>query len=187
MKLLGQKLNHIVTALVAVATVYMLVYGNYLDRGNIAEAESTYVETEGIPNTIAVLPFVNLSSEPQQEYFVDGLSEEILNQLASIPELLVVSRTASFAFKDTNKTLQEIAGALEVEYLLEGSVRKVGSSLRVTAQLSRPEDGSHPWSKTYDREFNDIFAVQSEIAKDIADELKVTLGIEKPNVNVKQT
>jgi len=128
-------------------------------------------------SSIAVLPFANISPEKDQEYFVDGLSEEILNSLVQIPDLTVIARTSSFSFKGTNKTIQEIASVLRVNNILEGSVRKAGNALRITAQLIN--NGSHLWSKTYDREFKDIFAVQEDIATAVADELKLTLGIGK--------
>jgi adenylate cyclase len=130
-------------------------------------------------SSIAVLPFVNLSSDPEQEYFVDGLSEEILNNLAQIPDLTVIARTSSFSFKGSNKTIQEIAGVLEVENILEGSVRKAGNILRITTQLVKGINGSRLWSKTYERELKDIFAVQEDIATSVAGELKVALGIDK--------
>ena len=129
------------------------------------------------PKTIAVLPFVNLSPEKDQEYFADGLSEEILHTLTRLPDLTVIGRTSSFSFKGTSRTIQEIASVLGVEHILEGSVRKAGNALRVTAQLVSGVDGSHLWSKSYDRELKDIFAVQEDIATAVADELKVTLGI----------
>jgi adenylate cyclase len=127
--------------------------------------------------SIAVLPFIDLSPEKDQEYFVDGLSEEILNSLAQIPGLTVIARTSSFSFKGTNKTIQEIARALGVENILEGSVRKAGNALRITVQLVKAVDGSHLWSEAYDRELKDIFAVQEDIAMSVADELRITLGI----------
>jgi TolB-like protein/Tfp pilus assembly protein PilF len=138
-----------------------------------------FVNNGKAPKTIAVIPFVNLSSDQEQEYFVDGLSEEILNSLAQIPDLTVIARTSSFTFKGSNKKIQEIANELGVENILEGSVRKAGDALRITAQLVKAVDGSHLWSKTYDRELKDIFAVQEDIASAVAGELKATLGIDK--------
>ena len=111
-------------------------------------------EVKEIPKTIAVIPFVNMSSDPEQEYFVDGLSEEILNSLTQIPNLGVTARTSSFVFKGTDKTVQEIAGILGVDHILEGSVRKSGNTLRITTQLIRESDGLHLWSEAYDRELN---------------------------------
>jgi len=113
-------------------------------------------DIEEAPKTIAVLPFVDLSPDKDQEYFVDGLSEEILNSLTQIPDLTVIARTSSFSFKGTKKKVQEIANELGVENILEGSVRKAGTALRVTAQLVSGINGSHLWSKTYDRELKDI-------------------------------
>ena len=125
--------------------------------------------------SIAVLPFENLSPDPEQEYFVDGLSEELITYLSKIPDLQVTSRTSSFSFKDTDKTVKEIAEILEREYILEGSVRKTGNALRITVQLIRAADDSHLWSATYDRELKDIFKIQEDIANNVADKLKLTL------------
>ena len=128
-------------------------------------------------NSIAVLPFVNMSADPDNEYFSDGIAEEILNVLARIPELKVAARTSAFAFKGSNVNISEIARELKVENVLEGSVRKSGNQVRVTAQLIKADDGYHLWSNTYDRELVNIFAIQDEIAQSIAEALKVTLDI----------
>ncbi|HEX3123902.1 MAG TPA: hypothetical protein VHQ21_11435, partial [Rhodanobacteraceae bacterium] len=125
--------------------------------------------------SIAVLPFVNMSSDKEQEYFSDGLSEELLNQLAQIPQLRVIARTSSFSFKGKELDVETIAGMLKVAHILEGSVRKSGTTLRITAQLIRTSDSSHLWSKTYDRELTDIFKVQDEIANEVVGALKVKL------------
>jgi TolB-like protein/Tfp pilus assembly protein PilF len=128
--------------------------------------------------SIAVLPFVNMSTDEENEFFSDGISEEILNVLASIPELKVAARTSAFAFKGTNTNITDIADELGVNHILEGSVRKVGNQVRVTAQLIQASDGFHLWSENYDRELTNIFAIQDEIAGSIADALKVTLELE---------
>jgi TolB-like protein/tetratricopeptide (TPR) repeat protein len=125
--------------------------------------------------SIAVLPFVNMSSDKEQEYFSDGLSEELLNQLAQIPQLRVIARTSSFSFKGKEVDVASIARALNVANVLEGSVRKSDKTLRVTAQLIRASDSSHLWSRTYDRDLTDIFKVQDEIAADVVAALKVKL------------
>jgi TolB-like protein len=127
------------------------------------------------PNSIAVLPFVNMSGDPNNEYFSDGISEEILNVLAQIPKLQVAARTSSFSFKGAGKEVPEIAKELKVRMVLEGSVRKQGERVRITAQLIDAGNGFHVWSQAYDRDLKDIFAIQDEIAKAIADELKVKL------------
>jgi TolB-like protein len=127
--------------------------------------------------SIAVLPFVNMSSDPEQEYFSDGLSEELLNVLAQIRELRVAGRTSSFAFKGRNDDLREIGQQLSVAHVLEGSVRKSGDRLRITAQLISVSDGYHLWSETYDRQLTDVFAVQEEIARAVVDALSITLGV----------
>jgi adenylate cyclase len=127
--------------------------------------------------TIAVLRFEDISPEKDQEYFVEGLSEELLNSLAKLPGLGVAARTSSFALKGSTQTIQEKAGILGVDHILEGSVRKAGKALRITAQLIRASDGFHMWSETYDRELKDIFEVQEDIAKAVAEKLKATFGI----------
>ena len=128
----------------------------------------------GTPS-IAVLPFVNMSSDKEQEYFSDGLSEELLNDLAKIPGLRVAARTSAFQFKGKNEDLRTVGEKLNVGNVLEGSVRKEGSRVRITAQLIKASDGFHLWSETYDRELNDIFAVQDDIAHSVAESLKITL------------
>ncbi len=125
--------------------------------------------------SIAVLPFVNLSSDKEQEYFSDGLAEELLNALAKIPQLRVTARTSSFQFKGKNEDLRTIGEKLNVATVLEGSVRKQGTRVRISAQLIKVSDGFHLWSATYERELSDIFAVQDEIAQSVAASLKVTL------------
>ncbi len=127
------------------------------------------------PNSIAVLPFTNMSGDASNEYFSDGISEEILNVLAQIPKLQVAARTSSFSFKGAGKEVPEIAKELKVRMVLEGSVRKQGERVRITAQLIDASNGFHVWSQTYDRDLKNIFAIQDEIAKAIADELKVKL------------
>ena len=128
----------------------------------------------GTPS-IAVLPFVNMSSDKEQEYFSDGLSEELLNDLAKIPGLRVAARTSSFQFKGKTEDLRTVGEKLNVATILEGSVRKEGSRVRITAQLIKVADGFHLWSETYDRELKDVFAVQDEIARSVAGSLKVAL------------
>jgi len=125
--------------------------------------------------SIAVLPFADMSPDNDQEYFSDGISEELLNLLAKIPELRVTARTSSFSFKGQNLEIPEIARRLNVAHILEGSVRKAGNEVRITAQLVRADDGFHVWSDTWDRSLDDIFAIQDEIAADVVEQLKVTL------------
>lgn len=127
--------------------------------------------------SLAVLPFADLSQARDQEYLADGLAEEILNQLAQVPALRLVGRTSSFSFKGRNEDLRGIGRKLGVGHLLEGSVRKSGDQLRVTAQLVSAADGSHLWSKTYARQMRDVFAVQDEIARDVATALSVKLDV----------
>jgi TolB-like protein/Tfp pilus assembly protein PilF len=125
--------------------------------------------------SIAVLPFVDMSEKHDQEYFSDGLSEELIDHLAQNPGLKVIARTSSFAFKGKNEDMRTIAAALGVAHLLEGSVRKAGTAMRITAQLIRASDGVHLWSQTYERKLTDVFKVQDEIAGTVASALNVTL------------
>ena len=129
--------------------------------------------------SIAVLPFANMSADKEQEYFSDGLAEEIINLLAHIPGLKVIARTSAFAFRGKEQDIREIAETLGVGHVLEGSVRRAGNRIRVTAQLINAADGAHLWSERYDRELTDIFAIQDEIAQPIAGALKLKL-ISKP-------
>ncbi len=126
-------------------------------------------------HSIAVLPFVNMSDEKSNEYFSDGISEELLNLLAKIPQLQVTARTSSFSFKGKEVAIPEIARTLHVAHVLEGSVRKAGNSVRITAQLIKAGTDTHLWSQTYDRKLDDIFKVQDEIAAAVVEQLKITL------------
>ena len=132
-------------------------------------------------HSVAVLPFINLSADKENEYFSDGMTEEILNALAKVEGLMVTSRTSSFAFKGKNNDIKEIAKQLGVKAVIEGSVRKFGNRVRVTAQLINAEDGYHKWSEVYDRNLEDIFTVQDEIATSIARQMKQSL------INVKSS
>ena len=131
--------------------------------------------TAADPHSIAVMPFLDMSQARDQEYFSDGLSEQILNQLAQIPQLRVIARTSSFSFKGKEVDIATIAKTLIVANVLEGSVRKSGNTLRITAQLIRTSDSTHLWSQTYDRDLTDIFKVQDEIADAIANALKLKI------------
>jgi TolB-like protein/Flp pilus assembly protein TadD len=125
--------------------------------------------------SIAVLPFVNMSDDKDNEYFSDGISEELINLLSQIPELRVIARTSAFYYKDKNVKLTQVGEELGVNHILEGSVRKAGDRVRVTAQLIEAGSESHIWSETYDRTFADIFEIQDEIAVNVAERLKITL------------
>jgi TolB-like protein len=142
----------------------------------------------GIPEkSIAVLPFVDMSEKKDQEYFSDGLSEELLDLLAQVPDLRVAARTSSFYFKNKAEDIATIGQKLRVAHVLEGSVRKAGGKIRVTAQLIRVENGYHIWSKTFDRDVRDIFMVQDEISNAVVDALKVQLLSNRPMVSRHQT
>ena len=142
--------------------------------------------------SIAVLPFVNMSSDPENEYFSDGITEEIINALTTIKGLKVISRTSSFAFKDKNVDVRTIGSQLGVNTLLEGSIRKAKNRVRITTQLVSTKDGTHFWSKNFDRELVDIFALQDEISLLIADQIRENFGhfniedhlIEAPTQNI---
>ena len=128
--------------------------------------------------SIAVIPFVNMSSDKEQEWFADGLTEEILNSLARTPDLLVAARTSSFMFKGSNESIQTIAASLGVDHILEGSVRRASDRLRVTAQLVRADDGFHLWSETYDRNVDDMIDIQENVAIEIANALETAMDPE---------
>jgi TolB-like protein len=171
------KLDFAIVGLLVLAVVYFAVDKFVLE----AEPDPVEVIAEEIPaadpdeqipaaepiereKSIAVLPFVNMSGDPEQEFFSDGISEELLNVLAKVKDLRVTSRTSAFAFKGTNTSIPEIAKQLGVEHVLEGSVRMAGGRVRITAQLIEVENDSHLWSESYDRDLADIFAVQ-DVAK----------------------
>jgi TolB-like protein len=128
--------------------------------------------------SVAVLPFANLSSDAEQEFFSDGMTEEITAALAKVPALRVVGRTSAFQFKGQNQDLRAIGQALSATHLIEGSVRKVGNQLRITAQLIQADNGLHLWAESYDREFTDVFIIQEEIALAIAGALRTPLGLQ---------
>ena len=132
--------------------------------------------------SIAVLPFRNLSEDKDNAFFSDGIQEELLNLLSKVPQLQVAARTSSFSFKGKQVEIPEIARQLHVANVLEGSVRKSGDQLRITAQLIRAAEGYHLWSETYDRKLDDIFKIQDEIAGEVVKQLKVTLLGAAPKV-----
>ena len=187
----GNKLNRMIIVVLVLALSYF-AYDKFVlstEREAALIQSATQIVTEPPVNTdastesyksIAVLPFVNMSSDPEQEYFSDGISEELLNVLAKIDSLKVAARTSSFSFKGQNKPVGEIAQVLGVDHILEGSVRKSGSQIRVTAQLIRVSDGFHMWSETYDRELVNIFAIQDEITEAIVSELRIELDVQTP-------
>ena len=144
-------------------------------------APSSGASPTGPPEkSIAVLPFVDMSQAKDQEYFCDGISEEILDALAKMDGLRVVARTSSFSFKGKNADVAEVANKLNVENVLEGSLRREGNRIRITAQLINARDGFHLWSDTYERELKDVFSVQDEITRSIVDALKVKLAVAPP-------
>jgi len=195
----GRKLDRSIIAVLALAVVFF-IYDKFstpedVGSGSISQAgqvagkpasgviEPDPVQTPSEPS-IAVLPFLNMSSDPDQEYFSDGIAEELLNLLVRVDGLKVASRTSSFVYKGENLNIPAIAEELKVNHILEGSVRKAGNRVRITAQLIDTADDRHLWSDTFDRELNDIFAIQDEIANSIVDALKSELGIGLESVSV---
>ncbi len=187
----GWKLNYTIIALLAVVLVYF-VWESRFQAGSEPDAQEPAVQTikPGIgqkpeiasteddgpdSNTIAVLPFINMSSDPEQEYFSDGITEEVLNLLVKIPELKVTSRTSVFSFKGQNIDIPTVAEKLGVAHILEGSVRKAGDRVRITAQLIEAGNDVHLWSETYERQLDDIFAIQDEIAREVVKALHIQL------------
>jgi len=184
----SRKLDYVVFALLVLALAYFTFDKFVLDPSRDAELVQATTEAvagratetgkaEIADKSIAVLPFVNMSNDPEQEYFSDGISEELLNVLAQFPGLQVAARTSAFQFKGQNRDIAGIAKQLHVNHVLEGSVRKAGNRLRITAQLIDADSGFHLWSETYDRELDDIFAIQDEISAAIGEALKIELKL----------
>lgn len=191
-KLIG-KLKHVKGVIVAIAGVgavasgllgYYSSYKTVSTMQAISSGSASTIKAKINSKSIAVLPFVNMSSDKDQEYFSDGISEELLNQLAQIHELKVIARTSSFAFKGKEIGIAEIAKILNVAHILEGSIRKSGNQIRITAQLINTADSSHLWSQTYDRDMTNIFAVQDEISAAVVEQLKLKLLDTAPKAKV---
>jgi TolB-like protein/Flp pilus assembly protein TadD len=166
----GKKIDRWIFAIMGVVIVLLLTDRFVLHHGVNEEAAIAAPE-----KSIAVLPFVNLSSDKEQEYFSDGIAEDLLNLLTKITQLQVTARTSSFSFKGKDIAIPQIARTLHVAHVLEGSVRKAGNSVRITAQLVDAASDTQLWSQSYDRKLDDIFAIQDEIAADVVRQLKVTL------------
>ena len=187
----GQKLNYTIIGLLVLALGYFIWQSRSgqhnvapMQAGTSTTTQDVSAETLETPAqkaeqepSIAVLPFVNMSADPEQEYFSEGISEEILNVLVRVKGLKVASRTSSFTYKGENLDIPEIARELKVGNIVEGSVRKSGNRVRITAQLINTSDDRHLWSDTFDRELTDIFAIQDEIANAIVNALKNELNI----------
>jgi len=187
----GHKLDYITMALLAVI-VGMVTLEQYMPKPPGMELATNTAQPASEPepepvideNSIAVLPFINMSAEANQDYFSDGLSEELLNVLTHVEGLNVASRTSSFAYKDEVRNIRQIARTLRVANILEGSVRKSGDRLRITAQLIDASTDRHLWSDSYDRDMNDIFQIQDEIANAIVSALTTELGVGLQAVSV---
>lgn len=171
---LKKKNIHNRNIILIVSIILLLLAGFFIYKNFFAKNDKV------ADKSIAVLPFVDMSAGKDQEYFSDGLSEELLNLLAKIPELKVIGRTSSFSFKGKNEDLRSIAEKLGVAHILEGSVRKDGNKIRVTAQLIKATDGSHLWSETYNRDLKDVFQLQDEIAGAVVKQLELKL-LAKPS------
>ncbi len=177
----GRKLDFMIIGALVIAVAFLLfdklvLTGSERQVAQVSAPDQAAETSTRVPEkSIAVLPFVNMSGNAENEYFSDGLSEELLNVLAKMPGLKVAGRTSSFQFKGENKDLRLIGEQLGVAHVLEGSVRQSGLKVRITAQLIDTETGFHLWSETFDRELNDIFAIQDEISASVAAALKVTL------------
>ena len=189
-----QRVNHVE---LAVLTLLLFIGGGlvwYLGNRS-TQATSSFAPTAAVPASIspvaaadprpsiAVLPFVNMSADQEQEYFSDGLSEQMLDLLSHVPQLRVIARTSSFSFKGKNADAQSIARSLGVSHLLEGSVRKSGNRLRISANLVRSADGSQLWSEVYDRNLEDVFKIQDEIAGAVVAKLKVEMLGAPPRID----
>src|SRR5947208_1447635 len=166
----------IIGALVSIGLFFLGRYSVF----NGAPRESEAATNSASQKSIAVLPFVDLSQAKDQEYFCDGISEEILDSLAKVEGLRVVARTSSFSFKGKNADVNEIAQKLNVQNVLEGSLRREGNRIRITAQLINARNGFHIWSDTFERELQGVFAVQDEITRSIVDALKIKLAVAPP-------
>ena len=171
----GRKLDRTIIVLLVIALGYFIWHSQ---QSPVSEES---VETVAGEPSIAVLPFENMSSDEEQEYFSDGLTEELLNLLAKISELKVTSRTSAFFYKGKDIKISDIGRELDVDHILEGSVRKSGQRIRITAQLIEVDTDAHLWSETWDRDLDDIFAIQDEIAAKVVDELRVQLLGELPH------
>lgn len=179
----GKRLNQLTMGVLCLAVALLLV-DRFFFTGSPGPAPETQTasgeSTEKSYTSIAVLPFVNMSNDEDQVYFSDGISEELLNLLAKIRELKVAARTSSFSFKDKDLAIPEIASRLKVAHVLEGSVRKHGNQIRITAQLIQADSGYNLWSETYDRQLDDVFQIQEDIAVAVVDALRITLLGEVP-------
>jgi TolB-like protein len=176
-----RKLNFLIIGVLAAALLYG-VFDLFVLRERGVLAPQPRVATRGTtPVSIAVLPFADMSQEKDQEYLTDGISEEFLNVLARVEGFKVTGRTSAFAFKSRDEDLRAIGQRLGVENILEGSVRKQGDRIRVTAQLVKAADGYHLWSETYDRQLGDVFAIQDDIAQKVVDAVRTKLTAAVPS------
>ena len=194
-ELTGRKLDYAIISVLILVLVYFAFDKFILDPSRdsqlvdatteaVIEQVSESLDTGSLGSSIAVLPFVNMSDDASNEYFSDGISEELLNLLSKIPELRVISRSSAFSLKGRNPKIADVARELNVVHVLEGSVRKAGNQVRITAQLIDARSDTHLWSQTYDRSLDNIFAIQDEISAAVVSALKIELLNEAPKSEV---
>src|SRR6185295_5878829 len=182
------RLDYIIVS--ALIVVIALASYEQLSRTPSGSGVQQATTVSGVPSpssaiSIAVLPFANLSGDAAQEFFSDGMTDEITSALANVRGLNVIARTSAYEFKNQNRNVRQIGQALGVSHIIEGSVRKVGERVRITAELINTNNGVNLWSQNYDRQLNDIFATQEDIAQAIAGALRVPLGLQQGNVLVR--
>lgn len=170
----GKKLDYVTIAAVIIGIIFVATF-SARQTDDTADSLTQTANAQISNASVAVLPFVNMSNDKDNEYFSDGLTETLLHMLSQVPDLKVAARTSSFSFKGENRTIQEIARSLQVAHVLEGSVQRSGDRVRITAQLIRAEDGFHVWSENYDRTLDDIFLIQDEIAEKVGGALSASL------------
>jgi TolB-like protein/Tfp pilus assembly protein PilF len=184
----ARRLDRIIIAVLGIAVVYFAVDKFVFDPARdaaLATEAAAAARDEALLNSfgdrsIAVLPFIDASADGDHEYISDGIAEEIINLLATVRDIRVISRSSSFVFRQRDVSLTEVAERLDVRYIMEGSVRRAGNRLRITAQMIDPRTGTALWSENFDREFGDIFAIQDEIASEVVGQLEVELAGNKP-------
>ena len=175
----GRKLDFLIIGVLAIAVVFFA-----WDRFSGEDTAPDTAAVDAGRRSIAVLPFLNMSADPEQEYFSDGMAEELINLLAKIPQLRVTSRSSAFSFKGKDFTIAQVGRELNVDHVLEGSVRRSGDEIRVTVQLIQVSDDSPLWSETWQRKFENVFEIQDEIAGQVVNALKIQLVDELPHVYV---
>jgi adenylate cyclase len=158
---------------------------SWLDKQATHKKQQTFVAIDANAASVAVLPFVNMSPDPQQSYFCDGISEEIINSLTHVPGVKVIARTSTFQFKETSVDVRKLGRHLGADLVIQGSVRKAGDQLRITSQAVQADSGHQLWSETFRRELKDVFAIQEQIAQAVAASLRVHMPEVRPRVQAR--